>query len=202
MTNKNLVRIFYFFYAVTITLLLAAPAHIFPDFYQPYFMAGTAAISVVTVAIFGRYFRSDDVKKNNVVEYCQAYLAISLGLNGLGGLGFYKLYRFGIPYDKIMHFIVPAILMVCGVYLLVHRFGKSKKYAAIFMIASIFIGSLVWEGVEVGQDRIFGTKTAGVYGEDYTKDTILDIVAAVAGIGVGGYFLSRSKKLNESIERF
>jgi hypothetical protein len=41
-----------------------------------------------------------------------------------------------------------------------------------------------------------------VYGEDYTKDTILDIVAAVAGIGVGGYFLSRSKKLDESIERF
>lgn len=70
MTNKNLVRIFYFFYAVTIALLLAAPAHIFPDFYQPYFMAGTAAISVVLVAIFGRYFRSDDVKKNNVVEYC------------------------------------------------------------------------------------------------------------------------------------
>jgi hypothetical protein len=70
------------------------------------------------------------------------------------------------------------------------------------MIASIFIGSILWEGVEVGQDRIFGTKTAGVYGEDYTKDTILDIVAAVAGIGVGGYFLSRSKKLDESIERF
>lgn len=161
-------------------------------------MAGISLISVGVVFLFGHLFRTQDKKQNNVVEQCQIAIAASIGMNGLGGLGLYKLYRIGIPYDKVMHFIVPVILLVFGVYFLIHRFNKTKKYAIIFMIIGIFVGSLLWEGVEVVQDRLFGTKTAGVYGEDYVNDTVLDIVSAVVGLGVGTLLVLRSKRVTEN----
>lgn len=158
-------------------------------------MAGISAGSLGAVILFGYLFRTSDDEKNSVVEHCQVAIAASIGLNGLGGLGLYKLYKFGIPYDKIMHFLIPAILMVFGVYFLTKRFSVTKKYATIAMIVGIFVASVAWEGVEVAQDRIFGTKTAGVYGEDYVGDTVWDMIAATGGIGAGAYALRRSKSL-------
>lgn len=202
MTNKAIVSTFYLSYLGAILLLIFLPNTALPDFYKSYFMAGVSTVSVVVVFLFGYFFSTNDKKQNDVVEYCQAALAVSIGLNGIGGLGLYKLYKVGIPYDKIMHFVIPVILLVFGAYFLVHRFNKTKKYAIVFMIIAVFVGSVLWEGVEVGQDRIFGTKTAGVYGEDYINDTILDIVSAIAGLAVGAYWLTRSRGKNMlSIEK-
>ena len=202
MTNKAILNFFYGCYFSAIVLFLVLPETIMPDFYKANFMIGTSVLSVALVFIFGYSFSTNSKKQNDVVEYCQAALAVSIGLNGIGGLGLYKLYKVGIPYDKIMHFVIPVILLVFGAYFLVHRLNKTKKYAIIFMVIAIFVGSVLWEGVEVGQDRLFGTKTAGVYGEDYINDTILDIVSAIAGLAVGAYWLTRSRGKNMlSIEK-
>jgi len=162
-------------------------------------MAGISTVSVGAVYFFGRIFKTEN-DTNKVVEQSQLALAAAIGLNGLGGLGLYKLYQLGIPYDKIMHFVVPLILFMTGISLLKYRFSKTKKTAVIIMALLIFSGSLLWEGIEVLQDRVFGTKTAGVYGEDYEQDTILDIVSDVCGISLAVYLTLRSRKnTNEMI---
>lgn len=196
MNNNRILNIFYASYLIAILLLLFLPDTMLPSFYKSYFMVGVSAVSVAVVFLFGHLFKTEDKTKNHVVEHCQMALAVSIGMNGLGGLGLYKLYRVGIPYDKIMHFVIPVILLVFGVYFLMHRYNKPKKYAIVFMVVAVFVGSVVWEGVEVGQDRLFGTKTAGIYGEDYVNDTILDIVSAAAGLALGSYWLARSKRVD------
>lgn len=194
MTNKKILTIFYAVYASAIVALLGVPRAWMPEFYRPMFMAGISTVGMLLVALPGWIFRTQDARKKMVVERSQLAIAFSIFVNGLGGLGLYKLYKIGIPYDKILHFFLPAIFIVSITYFLLQWYGRSRRFAISFAVVSVLVGGIAWEGFEVAQDKLFGTKTAGVYGADYERDTTLDIFADIGGSILGAYLVMKENK--------
>ncbi len=181
-------------YAVAIAVLLIAPRTWLPEFYRPLFMAGISTLAIFLIALPGWIFRTQDKHKKIVLERCQLAIAFCMLANGLGGLGMYKLYKIGFEYDKLLHFIVPTTAVVFVTYFLVHWYHRSRRFALICAVLIVLIGAIAWEGWEVAQDRLFGTKTSGVYGEDYQRDTTNDILAGLGGAMLGAYLVLRKNR--------
>lgn len=194
MTNKHILRVVYIVYAIAVVALLIIPRAWVPDFYRPRFMAGVSTAAAICIALPGWIFRPDSAHKQLILERCQLAIAFCMLVNGVGGLGAYKLYKYGVEYDKILHFFVSTIFVVGVAYFLVHWFHKSRKFAITFSVLSVVIGGILWEGWEVAQDKMFGTQTAGVYGEDYVRDTTLDVFADIGGSILGAYLILRESK--------
>jgi len=199
MTHRNILTGFYVIYAIAIVFLLVIPNHALPDFYKPGFMAGISLLSMLLVALPGWIFTATDEKRKKILLSSQVVIAFSVFINGAGGLGLYKLYKIGIPYDKIMHVIVPLMLVYVAVVFAHHWYGVSVTHAIIYAAVAIFLLCVGWEGWEVLQDSLFGTKTAGVYGEDYWNDTTLDILSDAIGIAFGSLLAQRRAHVVERI---
>lgn len=185
MTTKKWLRIIYTIYAAGIVLLLVLPREIFPDFYRPVFMAGISTVGILLVAAIGWIFKTSDPAKQKLVENSQMAAAFTLITNSLGGLGMYKLYLIGIPYDKMLHFALPAVITVLVANFIMQWYHRSRHLALSFTVWAVVIGGVVWEGSEVLMDKLFNTQTAGVYGTDFERDTTLDVFADIAGVIVG-----------------
>lgn len=199
MTHRNILTSFYVIYAIAIVFLLVIPNRLLPDFYKPGFMAGISLLSMMLVALPGWIFNPTDERRKKILLSSQVIIAFSIFINGAGGLGLYKLYKIGIPYDKILHVIVP-LMLVFATALFVHRwYGVSVKNAIVYSAITIFVLCVGWEGWEVLQDSLFGTKTAGVYGEDYWNDTTLDILSDAIGVALGSLFVSHRTQVVERV---
>ena len=179
------------------SVLLSAPSEWFPIFYAPRFMGVAALLFGVVIFLPQIIFRVSvehrDFKiKQDAVRNLQTILAICFLLAGGGELGLWQLYKYGFQYDKLIHFIVPALLTISLSHFLFHwwrlRREKAIKISAIF----IFIGSLVWEALEFYSDKIFGTQLFGVYGQHLSQDTKWDIFYDLAGI-ITGWLVLRGK---------
>ena len=44
----------------------------------------------------------------------QTALATGMALNGIGSLGAWGLYKYGFDYDKLVHFVFPALMVYFG----------------------------------------------------------------------------------------
>lgn len=171
----------------------------FPDFYNPKFMAMMAFISAFLIVLPRLIFKTNnDLKKQQSLNFLQAGLIIILALNGLGALGLFQLYRVGIQYDKLVHFIGPFIFII-----IVSRFGFqwykwSLKKSIILAAILVFIGGFIWELFEFFMDYLFRTQMLGQYGEFAFKDTIWDIIFNMFGIISG---IVASIKLNGFLKR-
>lgn len=194
MNTRKILNYFYTAYAFAIVALLAVPRDWMPEFYRPLFMAGISTVAAMAVAAPGWIFKTKDEHKKKVLERSQLVIAFAMLINGLGGLGLYKLYQFGIEYDKILHFIIPTLMTIVIAYFLIHWYDKPLRFATTFAVIAVLVGGIGWEAWEVTQDKIFGTQTAGVYGEDYVRDTTLDIFADIGGTVLGAYLILRHSK--------
>lgn len=175
-------------------ILILAPQNWFPDFYKPNFMAILAFVSAFLIVLPGFIFKSKDVHKKHSLEKIQVIIAIGLLINGLGGLGLYKLYLIGFQYDKLTHFITPLIFTVGFVYFLKAWFGLTFKRALVFSVSMVIFGSFLWEFLEWLSDYIFDTELLGGGTGQIVRDTVFDLIFNALGIIVGVFYLLRTRK--------
>ncbi|MBI4691853.1 MAG: hypothetical protein HY773_00165 [Candidatus Terrybacteria bacterium] len=175
--------------------LLFGKSDWFPSFYMPKFMGIASFASALLIILPKIIFRPADEKKKEALIKLQFYTAVALVLNGLGGLGFFQFYRYGLPYDKIVHFIVSLMATIGLTQFICAWWNWEFKKAITAVIILIMAGGVGWEGFEFLTDFVFKTKTFGIYGEYVNKDTIMDIILNVLGIIAGFIILLKRKKL-------
>lgn len=166
----------------------------FPDWYRLSFMAGVAFLSAFLIILPKLIFSSIESQKQKTLLKLQTVIALSLSFNGLGGLGFFQLYKVGIPYDKILHFFTPFILILALVPFINFWYKTSFKSALISAFILIILAGFFWEFLEFTSDVILKTKSFGVYGDNIVEDTILDIFFNFIGLFAGIVILINQKK--------
>ena len=174
-------------------ILLLGKQDWFPEFYNPDFMGIMSFISALLIFLPRIFFK----KNNESIINFQFAISLGLALNGFGAIGLFKLYEYGIPYDKIVHFFVSFVLII-GLSNFLMNDGKSyfKKPLVVSFLAIIFLG-FFWEIMEILFDAIFETQTFGVYGQDVIRDTFFDIVNNFLGAISGMLILNFKRKFNK-----
>src|SRR3989338_9270335 len=85
-------------------LLFVIPSETLPDFYKPSLMATLAIVSAIFMISPRLIFRKPkDEQSEHALLKLQFITTLALILNGLGGFGFYKLYKYGLPYRSEEH---------------------------------------------------------------------------------------------------
>lgn len=195
MQRKSWLRLIYGGYAIGLAMLVLLPRETFPDFYNPIFMAGISVGALFLIMLIGWIYNPHgDARKQEVVEKTQLAMMIVVLTNSAGGLGLYKLYLWGIPYDKALHYVLPGVFVVSIAYFLHKWYGNPLKKSVFRALVIVIAFSFIWEAMELVMDFLFKTKTAGNYGTDYWKDTTQDIIADVIGAGVAGYLTVRTRR--------
>ena len=154
-------------------VLLVAPHSWWPEYYDVTYMGIAALVCAAAIRL--------------APSALKAPLAIILLLNASGDLGLYQLYRYGIEYDKIIHFasILIATLALSRIL--------GVRRAVLIVIAA----SLVWESFEFFMDQYFKTRLFGVYHLFILRDTIMDALFDVMGL-VTAYLFLRLKSRRKS----
>jgi len=172
-------------YIVVGFILFVLPSETFPAFYNPILMGSLALVSGILIYLPGVIFRTKDHTKGKALTLMQLVVAVSLLINGAGGLGLYKLYQYGIPYDKFTHFLTPLIFVVGLFYFIKNWFAKSDKTAIITSTILVLLGGVVWEFLEAFSDRAIGTSLLGGGTGGAFWDTFWDTTMNIIGVGVG-----------------
>lgn len=194
MNKQKFINLAVAVYIISGSILLLGERSWFPDFYNPGFMGILALASAIGIILPRLVFKeSGDSNKREVLLNFQVTIAISLLLNGAGGLGLYQLYRYGFEYDKLMHLLVPMMFTVSGAKFISAWFGIKLEKALLLSAILAMSGSLAWEVFEFLSDWYIGTQTLGFYGREITRDTIIDIIANTIGIIFGSIFVLRKK---------
>lgn len=163
-------------------ILLFGKSSWFPDFYNPIFMGVMSLVSAGLIWLPRFYLNPKNEKQEKVVDLIQSGLSFALVIGSLGSLGFFQLYRIGIQYDKITHFLNSFILtMVLAKSLVDWKEMRFKKAVAISTVIVLVCGVL-WEGYELLGDSLLGTQMLGHYGEFITEDTIWDLILNLLGV--------------------
>lgn len=180
-----------FFCAGLIFLLL--PVSWFPDFYDVRYMGWAAMASAVIVkflplAIRAQQGSPDLDKKNRAVDLFKFLIIFSLASNAFGDLGLYQLYRVGLEFDKLLHFVAPFVGASIIFIILTDRFDFSSTNAIAASFLIVITLSAGWEIYEQLADRLFKTRIAGAYGLNVNADTRMDIIFDFMGATVAAAF--------------
>jgi len=178
-------------------MLLAAA--IYDIFHQPIRIIIWIGALILLMLI---YFKS----KKFPVQYNLLISAIAI-LNLLGELIFEFFYKVSF-YDKLLHFIVPALLFPL-VYYFVKKRITDKKMLILFCICAVLALAVLWEIFEFGIDANSNLLMQGVYlkqGEgffwleerlqlqDKNVDTMYDLIFNLLGSLAAGFVYSIYKK--------
>jgi len=166
-------------------ILLFGPAEYFPSFYNPLFMGVWSLINALLIIAPVIIFKSNNQEKMQSAIGLQMGFTLALILNGFGAVGFYQLFRFGIPYDKIVHFTASLILTASFANFVWIWFGVHSRKLAIFVLFFAILAGFGWEGLEFSFDYLFGTKTLGLNGGHIFWDSSWDIIMDFFGIVIG-----------------
>lgn len=198
-SDKNLRKFIKYSLAVYvfagIVLFATAEWDTLPDFYMPYLMGLLALVSAFLIVLPQMVLRNRNTpEKEKVLIYFQAAIAFGLLINGAGGLGLYKLYLVGFPYDKLTHFVTPFVFTFAFTYLFKDWFSKSFKYSLISSAILVLIGGFLWEGLEYTSDAFLGTHLFGGGSSEVYADTIGDIIANFLGVFAAIAVLVKKRK--------
>jgi hypothetical protein len=181
-------------------LLLILPSHWFPSFYDVRYSGSAALLGALIIRFSPRLFWVNDSahsadKKNQAVDEFQFLLSIFILSNVAGELGLFRLYRAGFQYDKLLHFGISFISAYRLPNLLNRRFDISFTRAFLVIFAGILLVGVGWELYEFSLDAVLGTHLYGVYGENISTDTWLDLASDLIGIFIGiGLAVAEHKK--------
>ncbi len=150
--------------AVSGGVLLVSPKIWWPTYYDLPYMGYAGIACALVVALLYK------------VPQIQLGFAIIFALNASGDLGLYELYRHGFEYDKVIHVLSPMIMTI----VLARYWGSWKKAVGVVLMCAIG-----WELYEFLADAILKTHLFGVYRHQVLRDTIMDLVMNVIGMGIG-----------------
>lgn len=154
----------------------------FPEFYNPIFMGLMGFVSAFLVVSSRLFLKPKNQEQEKVLDMIQAGMVFGLVLNALGALGLFQLYKFGIQYDKILHFLNSFILTTIIIRSYEGWHGFAFEKSLFFSIMIVFFGGVVWEICEFLGDTLIGTQMLGHYGQFATRDTIWDMIMNWSGI--------------------
>jgi len=166
----------------------------FPDFYNPVFMGSMSFVAALLLVSPGYFLKPKDQDQEKVVDMIYVGLIFSLVLGALGALGLYQLYKIGIEYDKILHFLLSVFFTV----ILTRSYQGWRKYglkkSLSIAVTIVFLGGLVWEAYEFLGDALLDTEMMGYSGQFVTKDTVWDVIMNSLGVILGIFGLRIFKK--------
>ena len=187
------IKILFVLYIVVGVLFLSAPSDWFFGFYHTPSMGILALASAVLIWLPRLILR----KHKESSHFVRFNLLITLGIliNGLGGLGLYRLYLVGFEYDKLTHFVTPLLLtfafFILFKYLWMWDFKKSLWVSAVFIL---FLGFL-WEGFEQIANLMLDESVFVLGGGgSILRDTVLDVVFNTLGIITASFYILRKNK--------
>src|SRR3989344_3529316 len=176
-------------------LLFVIPSETLPDFYKPSLMATLAIVSAIFMISPRLIFRKPkDEQSEHALLKLQFITTLALILNGLGGLGLYKLYKYGFPYDKLMHLITPFMFVIGFSYFLRVWFRKNIITSIFASSVLVLFGAIAWEFLEAFSDRVAGTNLLGGGSGGVFWDTFWDSVMNILGIVLGIFMAKRGSK--------
>jgi len=141
-------------------------------------------------------------KLKQIPKHIYLLLSLIVLLNVFGEL-FFEFYYTGncanppnctsLFYDKLLHFFNPIV--ICSfIYFLMKPKIINKKILVLFAVSITLSLGMIWEIIEYGFDRAFGTIMQGVFVTDKTQhlfatgmtidrmsDTIFDLISNLAG---------------------
>lgn len=166
-------------------VLFVLPRSWLPDYYKPIPM-GLAAI-VYAFFISVPALAVHRLKGTAVMENFQAALALGLLMCGLGSLGAWGWYQHGFAYDKLVHFILPAMMVYFGSKLLATIWRVRIPAAALAAAGIVALSGLAWEYIEA---FFAGYFHLGFFGALFDYDSIGDLIANLSGVVMALIWLS------------
>jgi len=173
-------------------VLLLADRSWYPPWFFPKLTGLGALVHAASVIAVRFVFRereqmSPERRKahRRALRRLQLELAIALLACLMGSLGLYRLHRLGVPYDKILHFVVPALLTHGLARVLRGRRRRTLRSAALRACAILGIAAVAWELTEFIGDALLGTSAFGQEGKNILMDTSVDLLLGAAGILLG-----------------
>lgn len=190
---KRFIRFSQIVFTLAGLILILGERHWFPDYYKPDLMGAISFAYAFLIHSPVLVWRTEDARKIKYRLRLQLALALGLLLSGLGSLGLWGLYKIGFEYDKVVHFIFSFLLTFAGAQFLKEYYTLSWKRAIWWIILVMVPVSVVWELVELFSARVL---ELGFYGHWWDRDSIIDIILDLAGMGAG--ILSVLWKKNEN----
>jgi hypothetical protein len=195
---NNIINPSIYFLAIAGVILFFSPVGWWPSNYHAQYYSLTFVVSALLI-IFSKYlFKSDNRCRNESAILLQSALSIAFVLNAWGELYFYQLYKYGIPYDKIIHFANAGLfVIVLTVFMETwnkYTLQKALKSALVMVLA----GSFLWEFYEFMTDLLFKTSEFGIYGQYKVSDTIFDIASDILGM-IFSYYILINPRLSKKI---
>lgn len=115
--------------------------------------------------------------------------ALSFWLILLNAPGSLFLHDLGIQYDRFLHVSAAAVVTVILAVILM-PIGQAKKAGA-----AACIGVFLWEGIQYGIDRTFGTRLFFDVAQTVMRDASEDILFGFLGIALGIAYLKTFCKI-------
>jgi hypothetical protein len=197
--KKRFIKFSIYFFIVCGVILLIAPIQWFPQFYDVRYMGAAAFVCAAAIVFLPRALRVNPdapsaEKKNQAADFFQFGLALAVMNNALGDMGLYQLYKVGIEYDKIIHFVTSVLAVVIIAIVLCDRFEMPGKKAFLISFLVVIFTGVLWEGFEFLSDAVFKTHIYGVYGADAFNDTVRDLICNVFGSLTGAFIMVFRKR--------
>lgn len=156
-----------------------------PSFYAPNFYGWAFIVSVFLIILPKLIFKAKDKCQRETLILLRAVLALILILNALGEIYFYQLFKYGIHYDKIIHFANSFMFFAVFTAFIISWYGVPLPKAVIVSVILVLISGFLWEAFEFSVDWLFKTKEFGINGQFVILDTTFDILFDSAGIATG-----------------
>ena len=172
----------------------------FPDFYRPRLMAILVLVSIFLILLPRLIFKgSTSITKKKAVTELESVTAITLFINGLGGLGLYKLYLVGFPYDKFAHLLASFIFVITLSRFIEVWYGKATNKSVLLAGFLVILAGLGWEVIEAVSDKVLNTQLLGGGSSEIISDTVWDVVMDFFGV-ISGISLALFRKRRPAME--
>jgi hypothetical protein len=189
------------FLAIVALVLLAGKREWWPGFYSPYLFGFAFLLSALMIRISSFAFRPLSGQDRVEAVFLRFVIAFSLTLNALGELYLYQLYRFGLQFDKLVHFSVAFLFVIAIANYDQAHYGFDSRKALREAVTIVFICSILWEAAEYLSDALFNTKEFGMYGQNKFYDTLFDLIADLFGVSSSSMLMAFPNAHNRFIGR-
>lgn len=189
------------FLAIVSLMLLTGKREWWPGFYSPYLFGFAFLLSALMIRISSFAFRPLPGQDRAEAVFLRFVIAFSLTLNALGELYLYQLYRFGLQFDKLVHFSVAFLFVIAIANYDQAHYGFDSRKALREAVMIVLLCSILWEIAEYLSDALFNTKEFGMYGQNKFYDTLFDLIADLSGAASSSLLMVFPNTHNQSIRK-
>jgi len=188
------------FFALAGGFLLISNPQIYPDWFLPGITGFGAFVYLFLLILPRLLFRgsiTDAEEKHDTLTKLQNVGAIAFVAGFLGTLGLHRLYMIGLPYDRLLHLVLPYLAVIALIRFLSVWYPRPIWYAMFYGVTGILLILIGWEFAEYLSDLYLGTQAFGQGGENLFSDTLWDVGLGVLGTLVGSIRIyKKNKKTN------